>query len=72
LAGAARQPEERATRLGIPVGCAEADEGRNQIDLLAGSALGQRPVSDADLMIFSPSRSHCTAAPAMKIAPSSA
>ena len=33
-AGGARQAEQRAARVGLPVGRAEADEGRHQIDVL--------------------------------------
>ena len=38
--GAARQAEQRAARLGLPVGRAEADEGRHEIDVLPGIGLG--------------------------------
>ena len=70
----AGQAEDRAARLGIPVRRAEPDEGRHQIDI-AGRDRPRRPArrSRAALPIsLMPSRSHCTAAPAMKIEPSSA
>ena len=38
--GRARQAEQRAARLGLPVGRAEADEGRHEIDVLARIGLG--------------------------------
>ena len=73
-AGIARQPENRAARLGIPIGRAEPDKGRHQIDLLGGIGCGRERIRPRRrrAITFSPSRSHCTAAPAMKIAPSSA
>ena len=39
-AGAAGEAEERAARLGVPIGRAEADEGRHEIDLLRRVGLG--------------------------------
>ena len=73
-AGVARQAEDRAARLGIPMRRAEAGEGRHEIDALrVGSACAGKLAAVGALPItFSPSRSHCTAAPAMKIEPSSA
>ena len=47
-AGIAGQPENRAARLRIPIGRAEPDEGRHQIDLLGriGCAPRARRLSD--------------------------
>ena len=39
----ARQAQQRAARIGIPIGCAQADERRHQIDLLEPD----RPVAPA-------------------------
>ena len=73
-AGIAREAIERAARLRVPIRRAEADEGRHEIDLLGriGPLRRARPTPAAVAISLSPSRSHCTAAPAMKIAPSSA
>ncbi len=58
-AGAARQAEHRAARFGIPPGRAETDEGGHEIDFLRIVCLvRERPVSGAEPIIFSPSRSH--------------
>ena len=52
---AARQPEDRAARLGVPIGRAETDEGRHQIDALLLVGLpASAAVSVAFLMIFQP------------------
>ena len=39
-AGGARQAEQRAARVGLPVGRAEPDEGRHQVDVLRRVGLG--------------------------------
>ena len=73
-AGGAREAEQRAAHVGVPVRRAEADEGRHQIDVLRRDRrfAASGPVSRPRVMMLSPSRSHCTAAPATKIEPSSA
>ena len=43
-AGGAREPEQGAAGFGLPIGRAEADEGRHEVDVLLGIRLGrQRP-----------------------------
>ena len=74
-AGVAGEAEDRAARLGVPPRRAEAGEGRHQIDLLRVGSAGRRHragLVGAARRSPSPSRSHCTAAPATKIEPSSA
>ena len=68
-----RQSENRAARVRVPIGRAEADEGRDHIDaVVIGHLSGQTSVSAALAITPIPSRSHLTAAPATKIDPSSA
>ncbi len=68
------QAENRAPRFGIPIGCAETGKGRHDIEPADRDRpfSASAPLSDACEMMPRPSRSHCTAAPAMKIEPSSA
>ena len=62
----------RASR--VPVRRAEPGEGRHEVDAAACRSMprGERSVSPASAISCSPSRSHCMAAPAMKMLPSSA
>ena len=64
----------RAARLRVPIRRAEPGEGRHEIDAAASGSAARpaRSVSAALGDQLSPSRSHCTAAPATKIEPSSA
>ena len=73
--GAAREPDDGAARVRVPVRRAEPDEGRHEVDAAgvrrptraSASRLGR-----AARCTPSPSRSHWTAAPAMNTLPSSA
>ena len=71
---AARQADDRAARALVPVGSAEPDEGRHQVHAARiGHARAPAPRSRRRSATRPrPSRSHCTAAPATKMLPSSA
>ncbi len=69
----AREAENRGAGLCVPMRRSEPLEGRHERD--AGFRVGLAPsasLSAAATIRPSVSRSHCTVAPAMKIAPSSA
>ena len=66
-------PTISAAGVRVPVGRAEAGERRHEDDAAGvGDGRGEASISAAEPMIRRPSRSHCTAAPVTKIAPSSA
>ena len=69
---AAGDAEDRAAGIGIPVRSAQADERRHDDDAArVGHAARPAASTSADvLMMPSPSRSHCTTAPAMNTEPS--
>ena len=71
---AARDADDRAARVRVPVRRAEAGERRHEVDAAGvGDARGERlDLRRASRIMPSPSRSHCTTAPAMKTLPSSA
>ncbi len=73
-AGVAGHAQQGATRMRIPVGCAQAREGRHHVDVMvvAGLTFTSSSLSAASLKRWRPSRSHCMAAPATKMLPSSA
>ena len=72
-AAAAREPDDRPARVGIPVRRAQPGERGHEVDAVVGvQRAASASVSAASAMIPSPSRSHCTAAPVTKIAASSA
>ena len=69
----AGEAEDGAARVRVPAGGAQAGEGRHQVDAAAsGRAAATVSDSAAAPIARSPSRSHCTAAPATKMLPSSA
>jgi hypothetical protein len=73
LVAAARQAEQGAARVRVPVRRAQPGEGRHQHHAAAvGHAAGQRLDLAALAMSPRPSRSHCTTAPPMNTLPSSA
>jgi hypothetical protein len=66
-------PRIGAAGVRVPVRGAEAGERRHEDDALrVGTVAAIASVSAAEPTICRPSRSHCTAAPVTKIAPSSA
>ena len=71
--GAAREPDDRPARVGVPVRRAEAGQRGDEVDAVVGvQRRGERLGLGGASMIPRPSRSHCTAAPVTKIAASSA
>ena len=72
-AAAAREPDDRAARVRVPVRRAESGQRRHEVHaVVASSRRASCSVSAARSMIRRPSRSHCTAAPVTKIDASSA
>ena len=71
---AAAQADDGAARVGLPVGRAQAGEGRHEHHAAGCRARSAASCSTSPLalMACSPSRSHCTTAPPMNTLPSSA
>ena len=63
---AAGEPDDRAARVGIPVRRAEPGEGRHEVHAAGsrGTVAASASTSARLSMMPSPSRSHCTTAPA--------